>query len=146
MAALMCTDVRVYTPPMFFCMHTHCLCLNKCSYTCTHCAHTHTCFAFKKKKKYFLKVLFLWILSFPIGYTSLQATRGRHRHSCLQGLHSNNTFRVSGGLLKLSCQHMLLTLDYFYPLICSSGSSRLTCVIKELKKLGLMILKYNQIW
>lgn len=134
MAALMCAHKLIwmyaFTHHLCFFVYKHCLCLNKCSYTCTHCAHTHTCFAYKKKR-YFLKVLFLWILSFLIGYTSLQATRGRHRHSCLQVLHSNNTFRVSGGLLKLSCRHILLTLVCFYPLICSSGSGRLTCIIKE---------------
>lgn len=108
MAALMCAHkpTRMYTFAhhlQFVC--THRLCLNKCTYTCTH-AHTHCAF---EKIRYFVKVLFLWILSFPIGYTSLKPTWDRYRHTAvLQGLYSDNTVRASSGLLTLSCQHVYL--------------------------------------
>lgn len=66
MAALKCahkpTWMYTFTHHLRF-VCTHSLCLNKCTYTCTHCTRTQRHCAFEKIR-YFVKVLFLWILSF----------------------------------------------------------------------------------
>lgn len=92
-------------------------CLNKCAYTCTHFTRTHTHCALKKIR-YFVKVLFLWILSFFHRLHFAAANIGQAQtHKCLQGLYTDNTVRASGGLIKLSCQQILWQISTF---ICQS--------------------------
>lgn len=86
MAALMCackpTLMFTFTHHLQF--YTHTVCVWNNVQIMQHAAHAfaHTAFSRKEDILSWSYVFF----PFPFGYTSLQATGDRYRHSCLQGL------------------------------------------------------------